>query len=96
MKRILLLGLLVVSAKALGADIPMSEVQKHNTAGDCWMAIDGKVYDVTKYIAQHKQNLDKACGTEASKCWAEPAPGKKHSDTAAKMMKYFLKGTLAK
>jgi cytochrome b involved in lipid metabolism len=96
MKRIFFTVLLAVSVKAFAADIPMSEVQKHNTTKDCWIAIDGKVYDVTKYIAQHKQNLDKVCGTDASKCYAEPAAGKKHSDSATKMMKYFIKGNLAK
>jgi cytochrome b involved in lipid metabolism len=96
MKMVLACGLLAFSIEAFAADIPMSEVEKHKAATDCWIAIDGKVYDITKYIAQHKQNLEKACGTEASKCWADPAPGKKHSDTAAKMMKYFIKGNLAK
>jgi cytochrome b involved in lipid metabolism len=96
MKKIVALGSLIFSSTSFGADIPFSEVQKHATPTDCWMAIDGKVYDVTKYIAQHKQNLDKACGTEASKCYKDIKAGKGHSDSATKMMKYFLKGTLAK
>ena len=34
-------------------DIPMSEVQKHNQASDCWMVIGDKVYNVTKWIEKH-------------------------------------------
>jgi hypothetical protein len=28
-------------------------MEKHKTAEDCWMAIHGKVYDVTKFLAEH-------------------------------------------
>ena len=30
--------------------ISMDEVQKHNTEDDCWLAIKGKVYDVTPFL----------------------------------------------
>lgn len=28
--------------------IPFSEVQKHNSPEDCWVVIEGKVYDLTE------------------------------------------------
>jgi len=31
----------------------LSDVQKHNTSGDCWMILSGGVYNVTSYISQH-------------------------------------------
>lgn len=33
--------------------IPYTELGKHSTAGDCWVAVSGKVYDVTNWLSRH-------------------------------------------
>ncbi|WWD17560.1 hypothetical protein CI109_102001 [Kwoniella shandongensis] len=33
--------------------ISYEEVQKHKTRDDCWVIIDGKIYDVTEFLDQH-------------------------------------------
>ncbi|WRT68158.1 uncharacterized protein IL334_005133 [Kwoniella shivajii] len=33
--------------------ISFQEVQKHTSKGDCWVVINGNVYDVTEFLSQH-------------------------------------------
>lgn len=30
--------------------IQLSELEGHNSRKSCWVAVDGKVYDITKYL----------------------------------------------
>ena len=33
--------------------IPLDEVRKHNKKDDCWLVIDGRVYDFSMYLIDH-------------------------------------------
>ncbi|OQV11741.1 putative Cytochrome b5 reductase 4 [Hypsibius exemplaris] len=49
--------------------ITLQEVAKHNQESDCWMAIRGKVYNITKYLDYHPGGVDilmKEAGKEAT------------------------------
>lgn len=50
----------------------MDEVSAHNTSSDCWMVIDGKVYDVTSFIPSHPggATIIAFCGLDASTAFA--------------------------
>lgn len=39
-------------------NITWDELQKHNTPSECWMAIRGKVYDVTSWLPKHPGGED--------------------------------------
>merc|ERR1712139_547618 len=38
---------------AVDGGITMEEVAKHNSKASCWVVLDGKVLDVTKFLADH-------------------------------------------
>ena len=53
--------------------ISSGEVALHNTASDCWVVIDGSVYQLDKYMSQHpggKSVLTALCGKDGSKAFA--------------------------
>ena len=35
------------------ADVTLAELAKHNTKEDCWIGIEGKVYDLTDFAEEH-------------------------------------------
>lgn len=47
----------------------VDEIADHDEAGDCWVMIDGGVYDVTGWIPQHPggvARIEPLCGGEAT------------------------------
>lgn len=46
----------------------LDEIKQHNSASDCWMLINNKVYDVTIFITQHPGGrvILQGCGIDAS------------------------------
>lgn len=50
----------------------MAQVKTHHDQSSCWVAIDGGVYDLTKWISQHPGGPDKIlgiCGTDATQAF---------------------------
>lgn len=65
--------------------LPVAEVMKHKTPEDCWVAIDGHVYDVTKFVALHPggaARILRYAGNDASRPF-----GKNHTALVLKRMK---------
>ncbi len=57
------------SADASAQQIVFADVKKHDTQKDCWTAINGTVYNLTDWIAQHPggaQSIIDLCGTDGS------------------------------
>jgi len=46
-------GHAVAASGGGGGGIPMSEVAKHTTKGDCWVVVAGQVLNVTDFLSQH-------------------------------------------
>jgi cytochrome b involved in lipid metabolism len=84
---------------AAAASFTPEDVAKHATKADCWMIIEGKVYDVTGYIDDHPTPphvMTDRCGKDATEGWrTKGKAGKPHSKKAAALLKSLLKGELA-
>jgi hypothetical protein len=52
--------------------IPLSQVRQHDSRQDCWVAINGKVYDLTSFLKSHPGGANPIlayAGRDASKAW---------------------------
>lgn len=67
-----------------------ADVATHNSASSCWLILDAKVYDVTKFIPSHPGGNDilKGCGKDATKMFS------KHPESAKAMKEQFYIGDL--
>ncbi|KAE8710167.1 Cytochrome b5 isoform A [Hibiscus syriacus] len=71
----------------------MQEASQHNTKDDCWVVIDGKVYDVTSYLDEHPGGDDvvlAATGKDATDDFEDAG----HSESAKELMQSFCIGEL--
>ncbi len=77
----------------------ISEVSSHNTASNCWLVVNGNVYDVSKFLSQHpggEAEIIPYCGKEATKAFDTQgrSGGRGHSTTAGQMLQDYKIGTL--
>ncbi|XP_068657682.1 cytochrome b5-like [Aristolochia californica] len=71
----------------------LQEASDHNKKEDCWVVIDGKVYDVTSYLDEHPGGDDvllAATGKDATDDFEDAG----HSQTARDLMKDYCIGEL--
>ncbi|KAK8565204.1 hypothetical protein V6N12_058776 [Hibiscus sabdariffa] len=71
----------------------LAEVSQHNHAKDCWLVIEGKVYNVTEFLEDHPggdEVLLKATGKNASDDFKDVG----HSSSARAMMDEFYVGDI--
>lgn len=94
--------LLAVALPAYAGDETYSqaEVSRHQSKSDCWITIDGDVFDVTDYVARHRKfdyDIAKHCGSDASALWQKkPGTGEAHSRKAERLLSRYYVGKLRK
>lgn len=75
----------------------LPEVAAHNRESNCWMAIEGQVYDVTGYLPKHPsppQIVLPWCGKDATQAWRSKTIGRPHSSRAGHLLNQCLIGNL--
>ncbi|KAF7845552.1 cytochrome b5 [Senna tora] len=71
----------------------LAEVSQHNNSKDCWLIIDGKVYNVTKFLEDHPggdEVLISATGKDATDDFEDVG----HSTSAKAMMDEYYVGDI--
>lgn len=77
----------------------LAQVAEHAAADDCWMAIEGRVYDVSSYVPQHPAPpsvITGWCGKEATEGMRTKGYGHDHSPAGWMLLEQFLIGDLAR
>ncbi|CAN0178365.1 unnamed protein product, partial [Phaeothamnion confervicola] len=71
----------------------MEEVAEHDSAEDCWIVVDGHVYDVTPFLKDHPggaESITLCAGEDATEEF-----NALHSDKARAMLADYLIGSVA-
>ncbi|KDP41326.1 hypothetical protein JCGZ_15733 [Jatropha curcas] len=71
----------------------MQEAAEHNTKDDCWIVIDGKVYDVSSYLDEHPGGDDVVLAT-IGKDATDEFEDAGHSESARELLESFCIGEL--
>lgn len=81
------------STPASSATYTLTDVSTHATSSNCWMAIDGQVYDVTSYIPDHpNQQIVDGCGKDATSMFKQI---RQHNGRATSMLSRYHIGALS-
>ena len=75
----------------------LQDVAKHATPGDCWMSINGQVYDFTAYLPGHPADpavIQPWCGKDASEAYRTKTRGRPHSPYADTLLPRYRIGAL--
>lgn len=79
------------------ASYSLAEIALHDSLEDCWMAIEGIVYDVSDYVPRHPAPPDVLspwCGQEATEGMRTKGDDTDHSSRAWRMLDRYQVGSL--
>jgi len=72
----------------------ISELSAHNIKSNCWLAVGGRVYDVTTYFGSHPGGddvIEKYCGQDATGPFqSKDGIGTDHSASAYDLLRQYL------
>lgn len=74
----------------------LNDVAQHAQPNDCWLVIEGTVYDVTEFVANHPGGaaITFGCGKDATAVFNKRPNGTSHSMQARELLPQFAIGTL--
>ena len=75
----------------------LSQIAEHASENDCWIAVEGKVYDISTYLSMHPTPpsvLIPWCGKDATQGMRTKGYGRDHSPQAWALLSNYLIGTV--
>ncbi|MBI2385535.1 MAG: cytochrome b5 domain-containing protein [Elusimicrobia bacterium] len=84
-------------AAAAERRVSAAELARHAAAEDCWLAVEGGVYDVTAYVPAHpapRRALTDWCGKEATRAFLTKGVGRPHGEEARALLETLRVGAL--
>lgn len=74
--------------------ISLQEVQKHDRIDDAWIIIDGKVYDVSRYVTAHpgKEAILRNAGADSTEGFRQQPAHRVVKNHIATLLKTFYIG----
>ena len=78
--------------------VTLTGVAKHNTAGDCWLIVNGKVYNVTNFIPMHNggtETIVPYCGKDATMAFETKNGFGSHSQRAQNVLNNYYVGNFS-
>ena len=80
--------------------ISRTDLQGHATPESCWIQIESTIYDVTEYLAEHKDkheyDLARWCGKDATPGWLDKdGKAKPHSRKAQNLLVRYRIGNIS-
>ena len=83
------------SIAGTSSGITITELAKHNTPSDCWLIVNGKVYNVGSYLNMHPggpEAITPYCGKDATVAFNTKGGRGAHSKTAQNLLSNFYVG----
>lgn len=75
----------------------VDDIAAHATLDDCWIVVEGHVYDITDYIQRHPapdEVLEPWCGRDATQGMRTKGKDRDHSARAWRMLERYRIGAL--
>jgi predicted heme/steroid binding protein len=95
---VILSGTLFLGTRVFAQAYTTDEIAKHDQAGDCWVILSGKVYDLTSYIKKHPGGSSKItsnCGQDATVAFQSKGGGRGHSSLALSLLPGYFVGDVS-
>lgn len=96
---IVALGRLAPAPPPAERSVSPAELSRHASPGDCWLAVAGFVYDVTRYLPSHPappRALEDWCGKEATSAFeTKGGLGRPHGEAARAALEDLRVGRLS-